>query len=121
MARSRFGARAALTAAILLASATAGGAQAPAATSAKPAAATAPPANASSTTEDRIFALVQAGKCGQAKSAAEKADDANLAEQIGLKCGHSPTAGSNASKGGGGGRRGGGGQGAGMSSGRRGG
>ena len=62
----------------------------------------APPA--AEAAEDHIFALVQAGKCSQARAAAEQSQDANLAEQIGLMCGAKPSGAS----GGGGGRRGGG-------------
>ena len=75
---------------------------------------------ADSQSEDRIFALVQAGKCAQAKAAAERSGDTSLAEQIGTMCGAKASA--SPSGGESGRRRGadGGGQG-GISSGRRGG
>ena len=85
-----------------------------AAAPATPAPAAAPSAAAN---EDAIFDLVRAGRCGQAKAAAEKAQDMNLAGQIGLMCG-ARSSGAPSSKGEGGGRRGSGG---GQAGGRRGG
>ena len=62
--------------------------------------------------QDRIMALVRAGKCGPAKTEATRVGDVSLAEQIGTMCGarsSDPFAkpGKSGGGGGGGGRRGG--------------
>ena len=64
--------------------------------------------------QDRIMALVRAGKCGSAKTEATRVGDISLAEQIGTMCGARnadpfPTKSGAGRKGGAGGRRGGGG------------
>ncbi len=69
--------------------------------------------------QDRIMALVRAGKCGPAKTEATRVGDLSLAEQIGTMCGarsSDPFAKGHAGgggSGGGGGRRGSGGGGGG--------
>ena len=77
---------------------------APAARAQAPAA---PPSADRAKVEDRVFALVEAHRCGQAKTEAERGNEPQLAEQIGQMCGLTPGAPS-AAGGGGGGRRGGG-------------
>lgn len=78
---------------------------------AAPAVAPAPAAPAAAPgLEERVVALVQAGKCGRAKDEAVKGGDASLAEQVGAMCGarSSGVSGNSGGKGSGGGGRGGG-------------
>ncbi len=74
------------------------------------------PASAASgpSLEDRVVALVQAGKCGRAKAEATQGGDPSLADQVGAMCGARSSGGSGGSGAaaaarGGGGRGGGGG------------
>ena len=67
--------------------------------------------------EEHVFTLVQAGKCGQAKAAADRGDDHQLAAQIEQMCGLKPSSSSPASARG---RQGGGGHGGRSGGGRQG-
>ncbi|MBE7218260.1 MAG: hypothetical protein INR64_07300 [Caulobacteraceae bacterium] len=95
--------------AALLASAPAGWGQPPARATAAPVAAASPAQDDHAHAEDRVFALVQAGKCAQAKAAALQDDDSDLAGQIGLMCGAKPSGAYPEGHGQSGGRHGGGG------------
>ena len=69
----------------------------------------APALQARAQMETHVFALVQEGKCGQAKAAALRGAAPDLAEQISEMCGVSASAAAPARQGGGRGARGGGG------------